>query len=95
MRLNVNYMCTIFGMWAVAFIIKIVLSYLTVVYSFSQSVEQDLLKLILVVVINLVTDIGPCISVLEIKFIDLFRKMRTEKLHLESISESDSNNHLS
>ena len=57
--------------------------------------EQDLLKLILVVVINLVTDIGPCISVLEVKFIDLFKRMRTEKLHLESVAESEDNNHIS
>jgi hypothetical protein len=40
------------------------------------------------VIINIVTDIGPCLSVLELKFIDLFKQMRKDLLRLDSIDES-------
>jgi len=40
------------------------------------------------VIINIVTDIGPCLSVLELKFIDLFKQMRKDLLRLDSLDES-------
>jgi hypothetical protein len=46
------------------------------------------MKLLLMVIINIVTDIGPCLSVLEFKFIDLFKQMRKDLLRLDSIDES-------
>lgn len=42
------------------------------------------------VFINIVTDIGPCLSVLELKFIELFKQMRKDLLRLDSIDDSSS-----
>jgi hypothetical protein len=42
-------------------------------------------KLLLMVIINIVTDIGPCLSVLEVKFIELFKQMRKDLLRLDSL----------
>jgi hypothetical protein len=39
-------------------------------------------------VINLVTDIGPCLSVLEIKFIELFKQMRKEVMKLDTLDKT-------
>ena len=81
-------MMKIFGLWSLAFIIKIVLSFLTLYYSFQSNLKNNLMKLLLMVIINIVTDIGPCLSVLEFKFIDLFKQMRKDLLRLDSIDES-------
>ena len=40
------------------------------------------------VIINIVTDIGPCLSVLEVKFIELFKQMRKDLLRLDSLDQS-------
>jgi hypothetical protein len=81
-------MMKIFGLWSLAFVIKIVLSFLTLYYSFQSNLKNNLMKLLLMVIINIVTDIGPCLSVLEFKFIDLFKQMRKDLLRLDSIDES-------
>jgi hypothetical protein len=81
-------MMKIFGLWSLAFVIKIVLSFLTLYYSFQSNLKNNLMKLLLMVIINIVTDIGPCLSVLEFKFIDLFKRMRKDLLRLDSIDES-------
>ena len=81
-------MMKIFGLWSLAFVIKIVLSFLTLYYSFQSNLKNNLLKLLLMVIINIVTDIGPCLSVLELKFIDLFKQMRKDLLRLDSLDES-------
>ena len=78
----------IFGLWSLAFVIKIVLSVLTLYYSFSPNFNNNLVKLLLMVIINIVTDIGPCLSVLEVKFIELFKQMRKDLLRLDSLDQS-------
>lgn len=79
----------IFLLWAVAFILKGILSYYILQYSYDMLLQNDLVKMIMIIVINLVTDIGPCLSVLEVKFIELFKMTRNEKdKHLTDFDES-------
>jgi hypothetical protein len=82
-------MLKVFMVWSMAFILKIVLSVLILHYSFQKDFDNNILKLILVIVINLVTDIGPCLSVLEIKFIELFKQMRKEVMKLDTLDKMD------
>jgi hypothetical protein len=81
-------MLKVLMVWSLAFIIKIVLSVLILHYSFQQDFDNNIMKLILVIVINLVTDIGPCFSVLEIKFIELFKQMRKEVMKLDTLDKT-------
>lgn len=78
-------MMKIFFGWTFAFVIKIVLSVLLLKYSFDKNFTNNILKLLMIVTLNIITDIGPCLSVLEIKFIELFKEMRNDKLNLNSL----------
>ncbi len=69
----------IFFFWAIAFVTKGILSYYILEYTIDRIETNDLLKIILIVIDCIVTDIGPCLLVLEVKFIDLFKKLRKEK----------------
>lgn len=70
---NVKYIGSLFLFWVFAFIVKAIVSYFSLQMSFDKTNDNDFTQLILVVISNFVTDIAPIISVLEVKFIDLFK----------------------
>lgn len=72
---NVRYIGQLFLMWSFAFIIKAIISYFMLKLSFSNEKVGDYTQLVLVVISNFVTEIAPIISVLEVKFIDLFKTL--------------------
>lgn len=71
---NVKYISKLFLLWGLAFIVKAVLSYFTIMLSLDNLESTDFNQLIIMVVSCFVTDIMPVISVLEVKFIDLFKE---------------------
>ena len=85
---NEKYISRLFLCWALAFIIKAILSYFLMQYTFDNLKDSYLNEVILIVVINFVTDIAPCISVLEVKFIELFkmtkRRERSDTMDTEA-----------
>lgn len=85
---NVKYIGILFLLWGGAFIVKAVLSYFSLQFAFDDdpnNSDDDIRQVIMVVVTHIVTDIVPCLSVLEVKFIELFKNSRPVKLkHTES-----------
>ncbi len=68
-KVNLKYIALIFSLWSVAFTVKIVYAALT-----ESDIDQYQMKdAILIILINVISDIIPEISILEIKFIELFR----------------------
>lgn len=76
-RINLKYIGLIFILWAVAFIIKSILSIFVFNQTFDAEVSfTDFTRLILIVLTQVLTDIAPCIAVLELKFIEIFKTIK-------------------
>ena len=69
-RQNLKYVSIIFVVWTIAFSLKI--AYIS--FDLTDQFQSDLVKAILMILYNLITDIIPYISILEIKFMDIFKK---------------------
>lgn len=71
---NVKYIAKLFLLWGLAFIVKAVLSFFSIGLSNDNLDSTDFEQLIFTVISCFVTDIMPVISVLEVKFIELFKQ---------------------
>lgn len=78
---NAKYISLIFMLWSLALVIKAVLSFFSLQYSFDNKASTDFAQLVMVVVMSFVTDIAPVISVLEVKFIELFKSSNKNRRH--------------
>lgn len=68
-RENLKYIAMIFFLWSVAFTVKIIYAALTE----PDIAAYQMKDAILIILINVISDIIPEISILEIKFIELFK----------------------
>ena len=62
--------------WSFAFLLKAVFSFISLSIAFDPTVVNSLGKLIVIILTNVLTDIGPCIAVLELKFIEIFKQVK-------------------
>jgi hypothetical protein len=90
-RQNLKYISLLFLFWGAAFVVKGVLTLLSLMYAFEDAEKQDMnmTRMILIILNSLLTDITPCISVLEVKFIELFKKTKRSGINLTDWNEED------
>lgn len=72
---NTRYISIIFALWTFAFIVKIIIY--SVAYNILSNPTKTLSEVtgsILVILFNILTDMVPYFSVLELKFIEIFGK---------------------
>lgn len=79
-QVNLRYIGKIFILWSIAFLIKSILSIFILNKTFDSDTQiTNMTKLILIVLTQLLTDIGPCIAVLELKFIEIFKTIKHQR----------------
>ncbi|CDW78463.1 protein kinase domain containing protein [Stylonychia lemnae] len=77
-RLNLRYIALVFGFWTLAFLIKVIFAMIGD-KSIDATSDITMMQAIFLIVVNVVCDVLPYFSVLEIKFLELFRRVRQVK----------------
>ncbi|CDW80512.1 protein kinase [Stylonychia lemnae] len=85
-RQNLKYVGFIFILWTVAFSLKI--AYISI--NLTDIGTSEIVQAILMIIYNLITDIIPYISILEIKFMEIFKKTQ-DGLIEDTEDEEDDN----
>jgi hypothetical protein len=70
----------IFFFWTATFLIKVIITFKGLDYVNGEDGKLTITQAIIIIVVHILTDIIPYISILEIKFIEIFKKSKRTKL---------------
>lgn len=77
-RSNLRYIFFVFALWTAAFIVKVIFAIIGKSTAQTETNDISLKEAIFLIIINIVSDVVPLIPILEIKFIEIFKKSHSK-----------------